>query len=675
MKRIFTIIASAIMLAVVSVSCSDINRIQQDIDELKDRVSQLEALLPVLNRNIDAVKKLTEVKSIKEVTLNKEDNTYSIILNDNTVIKLTQGSIGVGNIPVMSVDKDGYWVVDYQDGKGFVQVLRDGEPVFASGQNGVTPKFSIIDGFWNVSYNDGKDFTQVLDAEGKPVKAVSEGGSVASDPFFKDIKVTGETLSVILANGKAIELPIVSDFLCQIKGADKPVEFAPNQTKIFDVELQGVVSTIVTAPQDWTANLQANKLTVIAPSINVPETKAVIADSRTDVSILAISASGLSVISKLVVSLNGEISPDPTPGPDVPPLSNDLYTEYQTNGREITIAGKTYSKAVNGDAVLITAESAHQELKPEIAGKSAFIFLETPEGTSFTIGSYTNIDGDVVLCSRYSDNKAVFAPKFAFKLLKGTLTLENLRIDQSSFDKACNYFIYNADPKVGNFFDGLYFENCDFLNIVKPVVNLSYAKSGIKEMIIRNNVFQIIPEAKQKFQLLNIYKSEVLDTFKKFVFDNNLLYCTKGVKWLQILSYDNSVAQKGTVWDLQASLSNNTIYNLVGGNVFFKFYEIKSFRANKNLFYADPTFAECGSAIAIVFSPNQQVSGLDLTDNIAYGLAEGKSWLLVHGNSSVKVDKNIIEKQEETPFESADPSTGKFVPKAQFATYGVQRSK
>ena len=69
----------------------------------------------------------------------------------------------------------------------------------------------------------------------------------------------------------------------------------------------------------------------------------------------------------------------------------------------------------------------------------------------------------------------------------------------------------------------------------------------------------------------------------------------------------------------------------------------------------------------------QDAAGVDLSDNIAYGMVEGKSWSAFSGSSAFRFESgNSLAKTEEDPFESVDLSTYTFVKKAEYQSYGVQ---
>ncbi len=309
MKKIRTIVAT--FAAVVAVSaCSDTADLEKRIDEIDARVTALESVTAALNENVAALQAIAEGKTINKVE--EKDGVYTITLSDGTELKLNQGTEGMGKAPLLSIDEDGYWMADYQDGNGPQYILSaSDEKVIGRGQNGVTPKFSVnTAGNWTVSYDGGKSWTEVLDENGKAVKAVAEGGE--SDSYFANVEYTDEALILTLKNGESYTAPVVGGFLFKISGApDGDVTFKRGEKKTFSIEQKGVVAATVTSrPNGWEAWLSESILTVQAPSETAADTKATIADSRKDVSITAISGSGHVAIAKISVYLDGSATVD-----------------------------------------------------------------------------------------------------------------------------------------------------------------------------------------------------------------------------------------------------------------------------------------------------------------------------------------------------------------------------
>ena len=313
MNKIFKIMATFVAATSV-IGCTDTDDLEKRIDEIDARVTALEKVTEALNENVAALQAIAEGKTINKVEENS--GTYTITLSDGTELKLNQGTEGMGKAPLLSIDDEGYWMADYQDGKGPQYILSaSDEKVIGRGQNGVTPKFSVnAAGNWTVSYDGGKNWTEVLDENGKTVKAVAEGGE--SDSYFANVEYTDEALVLTLKNGMSYTAPVVGGFLFKISGAQEgDVTFKYGEKKTFGIEQKGVFSTSVICPEGWNAWLSESILTVQAPASAETTTKAVIADSRKDVSVIAISEAGHIAIAKVQVYLDGQtMVEDPAAG-------------------------------------------------------------------------------------------------------------------------------------------------------------------------------------------------------------------------------------------------------------------------------------------------------------------------------------------------------------------------
>lgn len=313
MNKIFKVMATFVAATSVT-GCTDTDDLEKRIDEIDARVTALEKVTEALNENVAALQAIAEGKTINKVEENS--GTYTITLSDGTELKLNQGTEGMGKAPLLSIDDEGYWMADYQDGKGPQYILSaSDEKVIGRGQNGVTPKFSVnAAGNWTVSYDGGKNWTEVLDENGKAVKAVAEGGE--SDSYFANVEYTDEALVLTLKNGMSYTAPVVGGFLFKISGAPEgDVTFKYGEKKTFGIEQKGVFSTSVICPEGWNAWLSESILTVQAPANAEATTKAVIADSRKDVSVIAISEAGHIAIAKVQVYLDGQtMVEDPAAG-------------------------------------------------------------------------------------------------------------------------------------------------------------------------------------------------------------------------------------------------------------------------------------------------------------------------------------------------------------------------
>ncbi|MGM9763642.1 MAG: PL29 family lyase N-terminal domain-containing protein [Candidatus Cryptobacteroides sp.] len=295
MKTIFKYITIA-FAALFVLGCNQLDDLTKRVDELESKVNAALAQVEKINANIEALQALAEATTINMVEEN--GGVYTITLSNGEKLTLNQGAVGVGNAPIMSIDKDGYWMVDY--GNGAEYLLVNGEKVKARGENGAAPQFGVnAAGNWTVSYN-GSEPKEVLGADGKPVSAINGD---AGDPYFNDVDYTNGKFTLTLKDGSVIELPVVPDFLFAIKDAEGEQVFEAGKSKVYTVEQKGIASaSIIAYPEGWKAELDETTLTVTAPMA----TK-VAADTETDIAVLAISGKGFSTIAKIQVKLDGTV--------------------------------------------------------------------------------------------------------------------------------------------------------------------------------------------------------------------------------------------------------------------------------------------------------------------------------------------------------------------------------
>ena len=259
------------------------------------RVKAIENILPTLNSNIEALKSISSKNSITSVeTINGK---YKLTLANGEVINLTQGSVGATNAPLMSIDGEGYWIVDYQDGNGYSYTLSNGQKVKAIGEDGLTPQFGVnAEGYWTVSYN-GSDWETVKDVNGEPVAAIPSEGA---DEYFKNAYVNEDMFVVELKTGEKFSIPIVPEFMFAINGAKEIQEFKAGEIKTYNVVSRGIANVgVISQPAGWQVTLLEDKLIITAPEVVVKAT----ADTETDISVLAVAHSGHSVLSKVRVKV------------------------------------------------------------------------------------------------------------------------------------------------------------------------------------------------------------------------------------------------------------------------------------------------------------------------------------------------------------------------------------
>lgn len=551
MKKIFSYILP--MFAALSfASCSDLSSLENRVDSLESRVEALEKGVNKINERVEAVQKLVEGGTVSNVV--EKDGVYTITFADGKTITLNQGSVGVANPPVMTVDGEGYWMVDY--GKGPEYVLSGNQKIKAIGTDGVTPIFGVdAESYWTVSYNGGQSYEQVKDVNGNPVKAVPDGGAV-EDKWFNSVSNTGTYLNVELKDGRVCKLPIDVGFSCVIDETAKLVYFAPGETKTFNLKMKSVASLMVTAPQGWTASVQSAVLSVTAP---LP-TKAISADSKTDVCILAFSSNNLSSISKLRVAL-GTMPPVSYPG---------LYGKYY--GGEDVIVGDIVVNKTNYPTVnYITSSSEDKTLKTGVNFVEADAMAEFPA---------TGVKLPIIVAGNVEGTRAELKTTGQIKLLSTEKTADNVVIFKgiklSTAGIGEGYLLSNTmDNAISNFgfydcrLDVVGDKNLSYMLAARPVNSFEMKDCDVLANSSKTNCYILQMQA-------SVY------SMQKLVFTNNVFWSDT----------ENGTAGFVLYSDRQATISNVTINNNTFVNVYppaaYGYGQMKSFSAgtiSNNLVY------------------------------------------------------------------------------------------
>ena len=731
MKTITRILASAAILAGVFTACSDLSDLEDRVDSLESRVTALEKVIPNLNSNIEGLQALMTAGTINSAT--QANGVWSITLSNGETISLTQGSIGIGNAPVMSVDKDGYWMVDY--GQGAQHILNGEQKIMAVGTDGLTPKFGVdAEGFWTVSYDEGKTFQQVKGADGKPVSALPSGE--VEDPYFEDVKIVDGILTVTLRGGETVTVPVVSDFLCAIE-AQGTQTFGAGETKPYNVTLKGVKSTMITVPAGWKATLSEpvdNKaiLTVTAPT----GTKGVIADSGSDISILAFSSQGYAAIAKLQVeTAEGDVVITP-----IANVSAGEATETTLTFNVATLNTTSWKYIILKEGE--TAPDAAKIATDGTTGTGTSVTVENLESATAYVLYVLPINGDNngdVANAKATTKKAPVTSYYALYNAGETITIEG-----RSFSKEVNgeATLMEADGEIKT--NGIYFikegvtasytgtgaikkllvvgdkdgVRSTFKAPVDAYMKLNGGNDGTGFVVFHNVIFDHSAESKQyaitvnfdeTFPLFMFSDCEIKQNAAKGLFyiasdtrsfaDLRFVNCDCKITSTQaILATSSKVPVYGTytvdncifygdgtkAFSLHNGnkatfnsivFTNNTFVNvLAGNNVWFNCGTVNTTTITGNIMYMSSDKA-MASNNSIVNSANALITGGTVSENISY-TGQDKSFMAIYGGKEKWFDGvKEITKLESDPFEGGtfDLTNGKFVPAAAYASYGAQR--
>ena len=267
MKKVISIICITLLVALYS--CDERDDLRSDIDNLKERVANLEASIEQMNSDISNYQKMVEGKILVVGYSKDEQDNYTIELSNGETITIYSGKVDMNDMPLFSVNASGHWAYTINDMT--TELLVNDKPVSAipeAGTAGVTPKLKVdANGFWLVSIDNGSTWNKLGNnqiADG--TQAVANASSLFSNVTIDE--ATGQITFTIRADNSQVKVPIYGkDFYLTIK-YEGTATFGLGQKQEFVVE-QANVETATIENQTWGVKLTENKLIVTAPKTNV----------------------------------------------------------------------------------------------------------------------------------------------------------------------------------------------------------------------------------------------------------------------------------------------------------------------------------------------------------------------------------------------------------------------
>ena len=267
MKKVISIICITLLVALYS--CDERDDLRSDIDNLKERVANLEASIEQMNSDISNYQQMVEGKILVVGYSKDEQDNYTIELSNGETVTIYSGKVDMNDMPLFSVNASGHWAYTINDMT--TELLVNDKPVSAipeAGTAGVTPKLKVdANGFWLVSIDNGSTWNKLGNnqiADG--TQAVANASSLFSNVTIDE--TTGQITFTIRADNSQVKVPIYGkDFYLTIK-YEGTATFGLGQKQEFLVE-QANVETATIENQTWGVKLTENKLIVTAPKTNV----------------------------------------------------------------------------------------------------------------------------------------------------------------------------------------------------------------------------------------------------------------------------------------------------------------------------------------------------------------------------------------------------------------------
>ena len=267
MKKVISIICITLLVALYS--CDERDDLRSDIDNLKERVANLEASIEQMNSDISNYQQMVEGKILVVGYSKDEQDNYTIELSNGETVTIYSGKVDMNDMPLFSVNASGHWAYTINDMT--TELLVNDKPVSAipeAGTAGVTPKLKVdANGFWLISIDNGSTWNKLGNnqiADG--TQAVANASSLFSNVTIDE--TTGQITFTIRADNSQVKVPIYGkDFYLTIK-YEGTATFGLGQKQEFLVE-QANVETATIENQTWGVKLTKNKLIVTAPKTNV----------------------------------------------------------------------------------------------------------------------------------------------------------------------------------------------------------------------------------------------------------------------------------------------------------------------------------------------------------------------------------------------------------------------
>lgn len=316
MKKIYVLLLVAGITFSLSNCTYDDSALWNEMEQIKDRVSDLEESVLQTNEEIEALQAIINAlqNNLYITSVEQTADGYTIVFSDGTSANIMNGKDGVNgtNAPLFSVkqDTDGnyYWTIDGEwllvGGEKVRANGLDGENGLdgANGQDAIAPQIRINDitKEWEISTDGGMTWI--------PTGVVAEGTGTVGDSLFESIDTSHEDYIIItLTDGTEFTLARYDESapVFIIEDAPEVAEIEYGTTTEFAVNSSNIAEYTINSPQGWTAEYSENTLSVTAPAKDLCHY-----DSTGTISIMVVSDAGKCAIVKLNVAACEKSEPE-----------------------------------------------------------------------------------------------------------------------------------------------------------------------------------------------------------------------------------------------------------------------------------------------------------------------------------------------------------------------------
>lgn len=239
----------------------DDSQIKEAIKDLQDRVSALEDKVA---ENVAAIQSMVSLGSITSYEYDAQTGKGVITLLDGKKITIDHQVKGTSLMTVKK-DTDGkyYWAVCKDGVSTFLEI--DGKKVPVT----VTPALKISENNeWMISVDGGATWvsTGIYQQVGSGTQNPPSSDTPQSPVFFKDVKVDGDMLVLVLTDGTELKVAIVGEALFK-STVDTLWYAAESIEKVAVLQMTNLKAfTITERPEGWKARISTDSLFVTSPS-------------------------------------------------------------------------------------------------------------------------------------------------------------------------------------------------------------------------------------------------------------------------------------------------------------------------------------------------------------------------------------------------------------------------
>lgn len=339
--------------------------------------------------------------------------------------------------------------------------------------------------------------------------------------------------------------------------------------------------------------------------------------------------------------------------------ANDLYLAYEA-GTVITIAGKDYSKAVNGASNAFNASEAGKAMATTLFNKGVY-FLSQSDGCYFALSANRPVTGETVFISRYSDRDVLVKATARIHFNGGSFAAKGITFDWTGTSSgAAARFLENSSPEV-YFDDCTLIGDCPFIgynnNDTKPAASIRFYNCNILNKTA----------AGTRCNFINLNTVAHQEALKEIAYVNNIIASENG-STMSLLT-DATASTGGTV-ETDIVLQNNTIINaLCAANSYFGITGLRSISVVNNIFYLPGATAHC----YVLRTYGTVTTALwEKSDNVVY---TGSSYNFGFANGTYKPGgvTGIFDKEDTAPLTINNISNFDITVASAYSSHGAQR--